>query len=400
MNSELARRIAFTLGALLVFRIGSHIPLPGIDPGIWAQFYPATSGGVLGMAGTFSGGAIARLSIFSLSVVPYVSAAILMQLAILLVPALRAVRDAGESGRQRIDRYTLIVTALVAAIQSYGIAGGLQRVTHLVPEPGSLFTATTVLTLVAGALVVVFLCHQITARGIGNGIALMLCIGVVTSLPANVLGMLELGRQGHVSMGFIAGLALLALALTAVAVRFEQARRHEPVAFAGRAGAPAASAFLSFKLNGAGVIPTVLAAWVLLVPLLIARFFGAEEFVRPFTPGQPLYLISYAVVILFSVYLYTAFVVDPAEAAEKLQRLGGVIAGVQPGEPTAEHLDRVLSRLTLIGAVYFVTVCLIPELLISWAQVPFYLGGTSLLVLICTVLDVEKQARELALVKT
>jgi preprotein translocase subunit SecY len=201
-------------------------------------------------------------------------------------------------------------------------------------------------------------------------------------------------------MGFIAGLALLAVALTAVVVRFEQARRLEPVAFAGRADVPAASAFLSFKLNGAGVIPTVLAAWVLLVPLLIARLFGAEEFVGSFTPGQPLYLISYAVVILFSVYLYTAFVVDPAEAAEKLQRLGGVIAGVQPGEPTAEHLDRVLSRLTLIGAVYFVTVCLIPELLISWAQVPFYLGGTSLLVLICTVLDVEKQARELALVKT
>jgi preprotein translocase subunit SecY len=293
----------------------------------------------------------------------------------------------------------MIVTVLVAAIQSYGIAGGLVRVTQLVPEPGSLFIATTVLTLVAGALVVVFLCNQITARGIGNGIALMLCVGVVTSLPAGFFGMLELGRQGHVSMGFIAGLALFAVALTAAAVRFEQARRHEPVAFAGRADAPAASAFLSFKLNGAGVIPTVLAAWVLLVPLLIARLFGAEEFVRPFTAGQPLYLISYAVVIFFSVYLYTAFLLDPTDAAERLQRLGGVIAGVQPGEPTAEHLDRVLSRLTLIGAVYFVTVCLIPDLLISWAQVPFYLGGTSLLVLVCTVLDVEKQARALAPVR-
>jgi preprotein translocase subunit SecY len=396
MNSELARRVGFTLGALLLYRIASHIPLPGINPGVWAQFYPAGSGGVLGMANTLSGGAVARLSILSLGIVPYVSAAILMQMAILLVPALRAVRDAGESGRQRIDRYTMIVTVLVAAIQSYGIAGGLQRVTHLVPEPGSLFTVTTVLTLAAGALVVVWLCNQITARGIGNGIALMLCVGAVTSLPAGIFGMLELGRQGHFSMGFIAGLALLAVALTAVVVRFEQARRLEPVAFAGRADVPAASAFLSFKLNGAGVIPTVLAAWVLLVPLLIARLFGAEEFVGSFTPGQPLYLISYAVVIFFSVYLYTAFLLDPTDVAERLQRLGGVIAGVPPGEPTAEHLDRVLSRLTLIGAVYFVTVCLIPELLISWAQVPFYLGGTSLLVLVCTVLDVETQARELA----
>jgi preprotein translocase subunit SecY len=399
MNSELARRIAFTLGALLLYRIASHIPLPGIDPGVWAQFYPAASGGVLGMASTLSGGAIARLSILSLSVVPYVSAAILLQVAILFVPALRAVRDAGESGRRRIDRYTMIVTMLVAAVQSYGVAGGLQRVTHLVPEPGSLFTVTTVLTLVAGALVVVWLCNQITARGIGNGIALILCIGVVTSLPANIFGMLELGRQGHFSMGFLAGVGLFALALTVVVVRFEKARRLERVEFAARADVPAASAFMPFKLNGAGVIPSVMASWVFTVVLLLASWLGAREIGQMLNPGQPVYMICYAILIFFSVFIYTAFVVDPGEAAEKLQRLGGALPQIAPGEPTAAHLDRVLSGVTLIGAVYFVTVCLIPELLILWAQVPFYLGGTALLVLVCTVLDIEKQAQELVLVK-
>jgi preprotein translocase subunit SecY len=399
MSSELARRIAFTLGALLLYRIASHIALPGINPGVWDQFFRSTSGGVLGMASTLSGGALARLSILSLGVVPYVSAAILMQVAILFVPALRAVRDAGESGRRRLDRYTMIVTALVAAIQSYGIAGGLQRVTHLVPEPGWLFTVTTVLTLVAGALVVVLLCNQITARGIGNGIALILCIGFVTGLPANIFGMLELGRQGHFSMGFIAGLALFAVALTAIVVRFEKARRLEPVEFAGRADVPAASAFLSFKLNGAGVIPTVMTSWVFTVVLVVASLLGAQEIGRMLNPGQPVYMICYAILIFFSVFIYAAFVADPGETAEKLRRLGGALPQIAPGEPTAAHLDRVLSRLTLIGAVYFVTVCLIPELLLLWAQVPFYFGGTALLVVVGTVLDIEQQAREFALVK-
>jgi preprotein translocase subunit SecY len=397
MNSELARRIAFTLGALLLFRIASYIPLPGIDAGVWDQFfYRSGAGSVLGMASTLSGGALARLSILSLSIVPYVSAAILMQVAILFVRRLRAVRDAGENGRRRIDHYTLVLTVLVAAIQSYGIAGGLQDVRNLVPEPGPMFTLTTVLTLTAGVLVVVWLCNQITARGIGNGIALILCIGFASGLPANIFGMLELERRGHLSMGFIAGLALFALALTAIVVRFEKARRLEPVAFAARADVPAASAFLSFKLNGAGVMPTVIVSWVITVVLMIAAYFGAPEVGRMLSPGQPVYIVCYAILIFFSVFVYTALVADPGEVAEKLQRYGGALPQIPPGEPTAEHLDRVLSRVTLIGAAYFVTVCLIPELLLLWAQVPFYFGGTALLVLVCTALDIEKQAREFA----
>jgi len=396
MNSELARRIAFTLGALLIYRIGSHILLPGINPAVWDQFFHSASGGVLGMVSALSGGAVARLSILSLGIVPFVSAAILVQVAILFAPRLRALRDSGENGRRRIDRYTLALTVLVAATQSYGIARGLQQVPHLVPDPGALFILITVLTLIAGALVVVWLCNQITARGIGNGIALILCVGFVTSLPGNVFGTLELGRQGHFSMGFIAGLGLFSAALIALVVRFEKARRLEPVAFAS--GADVRTAFLSFKLNGAGVIPTVIASWVIAVLLLLASYFGAEDFTRKLTPGQPVFMLTYAIVVFFSVYLYTAFVLDPNEAAEKLQRYGGTIAQVQPGEATSEHLDRVLSHVTLVGAVYFVAVCLIPELLLSWAQVPFYFGGTALLVLVCTVLDIEKQAREFALV--
>jgi preprotein translocase subunit SecY len=399
MNSELARRIAFTLGALLVFRVGSFIPLPGIDPGVWQQFFPAGSGGLLGAAGLLSGGALARLSVFSLAVVPYVSAAILVQLAGFVVPHLRALREAGEAGRRRIDLYTLLATVPVAAFQSWGIAGGLQGVANLVAEPGTQFTLTTILTLTAGTLLVTWLCWQITARGLGNGIALVLCLGIVLKVPADILGVLELGRQGAFSQSFIAGLALLAVVSIALVVLFEKARRHERVDFAARGSAPAASAMLSFKLNGAGVIPTVLASWVLLVPLLIASYFGAADFVRTFAPGQPLYLPCYAIVIFLSVYLYTAFLLDPGEAAEKLQRLGGAIPHVAPGEATAAYLDAVLSRVTLIGAVCFVAVCLIPELLILWGQVRFYFGGTSLLILVCTVVDIEKQARELAPVK-
>jgi preprotein translocase subunit SecY len=399
MSAELARRIAFTLGALLLYRVASHIPLPGIDPGVWGQFFRSQAGGVLGMASALSGGALARLSIVMLSVVPYVSAAIMVQIAILLVPPLRAVRDSGERGRRRIDYYTLVVTVLVAAFQSYGIATNLQQIPHVVPEPGWPFIVTTVLTLVAGALVVVWLCNQITARGIGNGIALILCVGIVTSLPANVLGMLELGRQGIFSMGFIAGLALFAVVLTAIVVRFEKARRFEPVAFASRAHVPAVSAVLSFKLNGAGVMPTVLAALVFYVVLFVARFSGVADLEQTLASGEPVYIVCYALLIFFCVYLYTALVLDPTGAAETLQRLGGTIPQVQPGEATAEHLDRVLSRLATIGAAYFVTVCLIPELLLLWAQVPFYLGGTSLLVLVCTVLDIRKQVREFALAR-
>ena len=288
---------------------------------------------------------------------------------------------------------------LVAAFQSYGIAGGLQGVTNLVPDPGPLFSADDGRD--AGrrhAVRDLALPGRSRRAASATASRLFSVSGSCCSLPANIFGTLELGRQGQFSGSFIAGLGLLC----GGADRARGVRRKGAAARAGRVhrapGAPVdRPAKLSFKLNGAGVIPTVIAAWVLAVPLLIATFFGAEEFARTLTPGQPVFMLCYAIVIVLSVYLYTAFVLDPNEAAEKLQRHGGAIPQVQPGEATAEHLDRVLSRVTLLGAVYFVTVCLIPELLILWAQVPFYLGGTSLLILVCTVLDIENQAREFAL---
>ena len=393
MNPELARRIAFTLGALLVYRLGSHIPLPGVSPAVWDQMFQAQEGGgLIGMLNAVSGGALARLSVFSLVIVPYVSAAILVQLARFLVPRLRALQHAGEAGRRAIERSTLALTVLIAAFQSYGIAGGLEGVPNLVPEPGPWFRLTTLLTLTAGTLFVTWLAWQITARGVGNGIALILCLGVVLQLPQGILATLELGRRDLLSGNLIAGLALLSVALTALVVAMEKARRCEPVVFPDARRAPGQ---LAFKLNGAGVMPALIAAWVVALPLAAVALFApdAAGFGRAFTHGAPLYMLAYAIVIVFCVYLYTAFVLDPAETAERLRHLGGAIPQVAPGEATAEHLDGVLSRVTLIGAGYFVVICLIPELLISWAQVPFYLGGTSLLVLVCTVLDLETEVR-------
>ena len=392
MNPELARRIAFTLGALLVYRIGSHIPLPGVNPAVWDQIFQNQQGGLLGLSNALSGGLLARLSVFSLVIVPYVSAAIMVQLASFFVPRLRALHHGGERGRRAIDRWTLALTVLIATFQSYGIADGLQGVSDLVVEPGPAFRLMTVLTLTAGTLFVTWLCWQISERGVGNGIALILCLGIVAQLPQAIAATFELGRQGLLPGNLIVGLALLSVALVVLVVTVEKARRCEPVAFSGPGRAPAQ---LSFKLNGAGVIPALIAAWVLALPLAAVALFApdAAGFGRAFTHGAPLYLLTYAIVIVFCVYLYTAFVLDPAEAAEKLQRLGGAIPDVAPGAATADHLDAVLSRITLIGAGYFVMICLIPELLISWAQVPFYFGGTSLLVLVCTVLDLETEVR-------
>ena len=392
MNPELARRIAFTLGALLVYRLGSYVPLPGVSPAVWDQIFQAQQGGLIGVLNTMSGGVLARLSVFSLVIVPYLSAAILVQLVSFFVPRLRALHQAGERGRRTIERWTLALTILIAAFQSYGIAGGLEGAPNLVLEPGPWFRLATVLTLTAGTLFVTWLAWQITARGVGNGVALILCLGVVLQLPQGIVATLELGRQGLLSGNLVVGLALLSVALIALVVVVEKARRCEPVTFSDPRRTPAQ---LSFKLNGAGIIPALIAAWVLVLPLAAVALFApdAAGFGRAFTNGAPLYMLTYAIVTVFCVYLYTAFVLDPAEAAERLRRLGGAIPNVAPGEATADHLDGVLSRITLIGAAYFVVICLIPELLLSWAQVPFYFGGTSLLVLVCTVLDLETEVR-------
>jgi preprotein translocase subunit SecY len=392
MNSELGRRVAFTLGALLVFRIGTYIPLPGIDLDVWTQIFRGRGGGVLGAFDMASGGAVGRLAVFALGITPYVSAAVILQFVGFFVGRLRALRGAGEAGRRKIDRYTLVLTLLLAGFQSYGIATGLEAISNLVANPGWPFRISLIVTLTGGTMFLIWLADQITTRGIGNGIALILCAGIVTQLPQTIFGTMELTRQGVLSSKALALLAILLVALTGVVALIEQARRREPVAFG------AGTSYLSFKLNGAGVVPSLVVSWILGLLLALAAYVSPPDPLAGaaphwFDPGQPLFLLGYAVAIFFCVYFYTALVLDPSDAAEKLQRYGGAIPQVAPGEATAEHLDGVLSRITLIGAVYFVVICLTPELLLYRLDVPLYLGGTSLLVLVCTVLDIEKQAR-------
>lgn len=395
MSRELLRRIGFTLGALLVFRIGTYIPLPGMDLDVWREIF-RSGGGILDIFNATSGGAVGRIAIFALGITPYVTAAIILQLVSFFVRRLRTLRDSGDRGRYRIESHTRALTLLLGLLQGYGIALGLEGINGLVAEPGVLFELTIALTLAGGTMVLTWLAGQITLRGIGNGVALFLSAGIVMELPRAIGGAFELQRRGMISANQIMGMAILAILLVAFAALVEGARRNVPVAFGARGGA--GTAFLSFKLNSAGVVPALLASWLLTVPLALWSIFDPVSWDRvrhALAQGEILYMICYALLIFLCVYLYTALVLDPTKAAGNLQRYGGAIPQIEPGEPTAEHLDSVLSRITVAGAVYFVVICLIPELLLYRANMPFYLGGTSLLILVCTVLDIEKQARSL-----
>lgn len=400
MRSELGRRIAFTLGALLVYRIGSYIPLPGIDPSVWARIFGANAGGVLGLFNMASGGAAGRLGVFALGITPFLTAAILLQLVMFVSSKLRALRNGGDRGRSRLVRYTLILTILLTLFQAYGVAGALEDVRALVPHPGPLFLLTTTVTLAGGSLFVVWLADQITLRGIGNGIALVLFAGVVTELPTAVDGTFELGRQGVLSTANILVVVVLAMAVIGFVVFMELGRRRLPVQYAARqVGMADSASHLTLKLNSAGVIPVLLASWIVWLPLAVAAFFASDgpgfwsSLGRELQHGRLLYVIVYALAIIVCTFIYTALVVDPSQAAENLARYGGVIPGIAPGEATAEHIDGVLSRTTLLGAIYLAAVCILPEFLISYAQVPFYFGGTALLVVVCTILDIDVQVR-------
>jgi preprotein translocase subunit SecY len=379
MNSELARRIAFTLGALLVYRLGSYIPLPGVN--------------VLD----------ARLSIFSLGILPYLSAAIFIQLASMVSSRISALSRGGETGRRKIARWTVGLTMFLTAFQAFGIASKLQDIPNLVSDPGGLFVLSTTVTLTGGTIFLIWLSEQISARGIGNGLALILFASVAAGMPRAVANLLELGRQGVVSSGAILLLAILCVVLVGLVVFVELARRRVPVEFSGRnlgyRSLPAQSTHLSLKLNSAGLIPTVVATWLLFLPLSLAGVvFGwtspwlmaAYGLIQPGHLGH-MVLSSIAIIIL--AFIYTAHVTDPENAADSLTRFGGVVPGIEPGEATAEHLDGVVSYTTCIGAVYLAMVFLIPEVLTAYVQVPFYLGGASVLVVVCTFLDIETQVR-------
>ena len=396
MSSGLGRRIVLTIGALLVFRLGTFISIPGIDPLIWQELFRQQSGGILGAFDALAGGAIGRLSIFALSILPFVTASLLLQLASIVSPRLWALPKRGEIGRRKLDAYTLVVAICLAAFQATGIALALEGVGNIVAEPGMIFRLTTVLTLTGGVVVLVLLARLITARGIGNGVALILALGIVAELPGSVAGMLELGRRGALSTNFLLALCLLAIALTTLVVHMELARRKLQVSFVRRqigTRTIEGRAQLQLKLNSAGVVPTILASWLLLLPILAANAgLGLPDWIMPhLTHGRPVFLILYGLAIVLCVFFYTAFLLNPDEIAEDLKKHDGVIPGVEPGDATADHIDHVVSRINVIGALYLAFVCLLPEILIGYWSVPFYLGGTSLLILVCAILDVKAQ---------
>jgi preprotein translocase subunit SecY len=403
MTPELARRIAFTLGALLVYRLGTYIPLPGIDPNVWEQVFRSQASGILGMFNMFAGGSIHRMAIFALNIMPYISASVIIQLLTTVSPQLQALKKEGEAGRKTLNQYPRYLTVLLAALQSYGIAVGLESAGNIVSDPGMFFRLSTAITLTGGTIFLVWLSEQITLRGIGNGLALLTFAGLVAEMPHSFASMIIVTHQGPLSAERASLLAIPWVALVGLVVFVELARRRVPVEFAARnlGGRllPAQSSHLSLKLNTAGVIPLVFASSLPLLPSTFSSLSAAKgpEWFQWITTqlghGRPLFLALYLALIVFFAFMYTAFVVDPEHAADSLKKYGGVIPGIEPGEPTAEYLDRVVSYTTCIGSVYLAAIFLIPEILVTHYQSPFYLDGSSVLIMVCTVLDIETQVR-------
>jgi len=398
---ELKKRIWFTLGALLIFRFGTYIPLPGIDPTAWEQIFRTQAGGILGMFNMFSGGGIQRMAIFALNIMPYISASIIMQLMTTVSPTLEQLKKEGEQGRKVINQYTRYGTVVLAALQAYGIAIGLEGGGNVVTSPGMFFRLSTVITLTGGTMFLMWLGEQITARGIGNGISLIIMAGIVAELPSAIAGMLELGRQGALSTGLILVVVVMAVAVIAFIVFMERAQRRLLIQYpkrqVGNRMFEGQSSHLPLKLNTSGVIPPIFASSLLLLPTTVANINagqGPDWFVAVTTQlghGRPLFLVLYIGMIVFFAFFYTAIVFNPTETADNLKKHGGFIPGIRPGERTAEYIDYVLSRVTVVGAAYLAIVCLIPEILISYAAVPFYFGGTSLLIVVSVTMDTVAQ---------
>ncbi|HEY5817888.1 MAG TPA: preprotein translocase subunit SecY [Mesorhizobium sp.] len=399
---DLKKRILFTLGALLVYRLGTYIPLPGINPNAFAQAFANQSGGVLGIFNAFSGGAVERMAIFALGIMPYISASIIMQLMTSVVPTLEALKKEGEQGRKIINQYTRYGTVLLAMVQAYGISVGLESGNQIVSDPGLFFRISTVITLTGGTMFLMWLGEQITARGIGNGISLIIFSGIVAGLPHALGQTLELGRTGALSTGLILAILVLAIVVIAAIVFFERAQRRLLIQYpkrqVGNRMFQGDTSHLPLKLNTAGVIPPIFASSLLLLPATLAGFSNtttlpgwASAILAALGHGQPLYMLLYGAMIVFFCFFYTAIVFNPKDTADQLKKHSGFIPGYRPGERTAEYIDYVLTRITVVGAIYLVIVCLLPEFLISQAGVPFYLGGTSLLIVVSVTLDTVAQ---------
>ena len=400
---ELKKRLWFTVGALIIYRLGTYLPLPGIDPGALADIFSQQSSGILGMFDMFSGGALSRMTIFALNIMPYITASIIMQLMTAIVPSLEALKKDGEAGRKMINQYTRYLTVLLATVQGYGIAVGLESASGVVDDPGLFFRVTTVVTLVGGTLFLMWLGEQITSRGVGNGISLIIFAGIVANLPTALAGTLELGRTGALSSLLIVLLFVMAAAVIAFIVFIERSvrkilvqypkRQHGNKVFGGD------QSFLPLKINVPGVIPPIFASSLLLMPVSIINLTGGQAGGADWLValnamlgrGQPLYLLIYVSMIVFFAFFHTAIVFNPEDTAENLRKYGGYIPGIRPGKSTADYLDFVLTRLTVLGAAYLSAICILPELLISKYAVPFYFGGTSLLIVVTVTLDTVGQ---------
>ncbi|BBE71680.1 preprotein translocase subunit SecY [Oharaeibacter diazotrophicus] len=399
---ELKKRIWFTLGALIVYRLGTYVPLPGINLQALEQAFNQQSSGMLGLFNMFAGGAIGRMAIFALGIMPYISASIIVQLLTSVVPQLETLKKEGEAGRKKMNQYTRYLTVVLGTVQAYGIAVGLQNGNGIVLDPGPFFVISTVLTLLGGTMFLMWLGEQITSRGIGQGTSLIIFSGIVANLPVALAHMLELGRQGSMSTALILGILVLAVAVIAGIVFVERAQRRLIIQYPkrqiGNRMFQGDSSHLPLKLNTSGVIPPIFASSILLIPATIAGFAppdAAGGWLQTLTTlmahGQPLYMLLYAGMIVFFAFFYTAIVFNPTDTAENLKKHGGFIPGIRPGERTAQYIDYVLTRITVLGAIYLVVVCLLPEFLISATGVPFYFGGTSLLIVVSVTMDTVAQ---------
>jgi preprotein translocase subunit SecY len=400
---DLKKRIWFTLGALIVYRLGTYIPIPGIDAAELAKFAAQNSSGILGWVNGLAGGALGRMAIFALNIMPYISASIIIQLLTAVSPHLEQLKKEGEQGRKKINQYTRYGTVLLAALQSYGIAIGLEGQAGLVTDPGLFFRASTVITLTGGTVFLMWLGEQITARGIGNGISLIIFAGIVAGLPHGIAAMLELGRTGQLSTFVILGIIVMAILVIAFIVFMERAQRRLLIQYpkrqVGNKMFQGDSSHMPLKLNTSGVIPPIFASSLLLLPITVANFTRGQgpDWLNALTAmlghGQPLFLFLYAALIIFFAFFYTSIMFNPKETADNLKKYGGFIPGIRPGERTAEYIDYVLTRITVIGALYLTLVCLLPEFLVGYTGVPFYFGGTSLLIVVSVTMDTVAQVQ-------
>jgi preprotein translocase subunit SecY len=403
--TELKKRLWFTLGALIVYRLGTYIPIPGIDPNILADMFSQQQGGILGMFDMFSGGALGRMTIFALNIMPYISASIIMQLMTAVSPTLEALKKEGEAGRKKINQYTRYGTVILAAFQAFGIAVGLEGMSGpsggAVLDPGLFFRISTVISLTGGTMFLMWLGEQITARGVGNGTSLIIFAGIVANLPHALAATFELARTGALSSAFVIILLIMAVLTITAMVFVERAQRRIIVQYpkrqVGNKMFGGESSHMPLKINTSGVIPPIFASSLLLLPLTVASFSAGQgpewlgEITALVAHGRPLYIALYVALIVFFAFFYTAVVFNPVETADNLKKYGGFVPGIRPGKSTADYLDYVLTRLTVIGAAYLSIVCVLPEILISQYSVPFYFGGTSLLIVVSVTMDTVAQ---------